>query len=202
MFSIGAEVMSFNKMFIVFSFLALPLSGMADSGENSPLYIGINGAKYELTATTASGTESSVEYDGYMFNLGYDFNNYLSLEADAGLSSSENEATPGSSSKIDYTVGLYLKLNMRFDRVVVSLLGGQTSTKMSVTTGATTTSDTESSTAGGIGIDFFGTRDLALTFRRMIIYTKDNVGGGDTTITATTAGITYYFDTPRIRSRY
>lgn len=186
---------------IIFPILFLIFSPSLAMAENSPFYIGINAASFESTTTDTSQTETSTSYDGAMLNFGYDINNYFSLELLTGASSSADES-PTISSKIDYTGGVYARFNLRFNRVTLSLLGGYATTGISTTVGNTTTSDSESGQSAGIGIDFYGTRDLALSLRTMILYAKDNPGGGDTVLSATTFGITYYFDKPKIHSRY
>jgi len=180
-----------KRIALVLITLLLPAISLA---ENSSNYIGVNVATFDSKQTTT-------EQDGLMINFGYDLNNYLALEIAAGASETNEDAATNDTSKIDYTASAFLRFNMRFNRVTLYVLGGYSSVEATATSGATSTTTTDSSGSYGYGIDFYGTRDLALSFRRVEFFDNEELTG-NRHLGATMIGITYYFDTPKIHSRY
>lgn len=176
----------------------LPSTVMAES---SPMYIGINAATFD-----AKDSVSKEEIDGGMLNLGFDLNNYLAFEVAGGASKSKDDPATSSSSKINYAASAFIRFNLRFNRVTVYVLGGYSQVEGTGTTGTTSITVKEKGGSYGYGIDFYGTRDLALSLRRVELVESDRATGPATTTKintgATMVGITYYFDTPKIRSRY
>lgn len=183
----------YNKR-IVLTLITLLLPAISLAENNSSNYIGINVATFDSKYSTT-------EYDGGMINFGYDLNNYLALEIAAGASESNDDPVTSDSSKINYAASAFLRFNMRFNRVTVYLLGGYSQVESTSTSGSTSTTTTDSSGSYGYGIDFYGTRDLALSVRRVEFFDNDEPSG-KTHLGATMVGITYYFDTPKIHSRY
>ncbi|MDH5257629.1 MAG: outer membrane beta-barrel protein [Gammaproteobacteria bacterium] len=173
--------------------LTLLFSGIA-LAENSSNYIGINAATFD-------SKNSTTEYDGGMINFGYDLNNFIALEIAAGGSSTETDKVTNDTSKIDYAASAFIRFNVRFSGVTVYLLGGYSQVESTSTTGTTSITTTDSSNSYGYGIDFYGTRDLALSVRRVEFFDNDEVTG-NRHLGATMVGITYYFDEPKIHSRY
>lgn len=162
--------------------------------ENSSNYIGINVATFDSKYST-------VEHDGAMINVGYDLNNYLALEVVAGASETYQEPATSDTSKINYAASAFLRFNIRLNRITLYLLGGYSQVETTSTIGGTSTTTTNESNSYGYGIDFYGTRDLALSVRRVIFFDNEELSG-NTHLAATMIGITYYFDTPKIHSRY
>ena len=162
--------------------------------ENSSNYIGVNVATFD-------SKNSTIEQDGAMLNLGYDLNNYIALEMAAGASETYEDPATTDTSKINYAASGFLRFNVRFSRVTFYVLGGYSKVESSSTTGSTKTTYSDSGSSYGFGIDFYGTRDLALSVRRVEFF-DSNEPTGNRHLGATMLGITYYFDTPKIRSRY
>ncbi len=176
------------------TFLLLPGLSLADNSSRN--YIGINVASFDSKYNTN-------EHDGAMVNLGVDLNNYIALDFAVGASSSNDDPVTLDTSKVNYVASGFLRFNLRFNRITIYALGGYSQVESSSTTDGTTTTTTDNSGSYGYGIDFYGTSDLALSFRRVEYFDNE-----ETTTTenrhlgATMIGITYYFDTPKIRSRY
>ncbi len=171
-------------------FLVIPGVALA---ETSPLYINVNAAIYDSTLNT-------YEPQGVTLGFGWDLNNFLTLELMGGTSETYNDDATGNTASIDYAGSGFLRFNLRFNRVTLYLLGGYSKVKSTITEGALTTVSESDGTSYGYGIDFYGTPDLALSIRRIEFIDLDEpdlVNHG-----ATLLGITYYYDTPRIRSRY
>ena len=168
--------------------------------ESSPMYLGMNSAKFDIDQPG-----NKLEYSGGMLNLGLDLNNYFAFEVAGGISKSKDDPTTTTSSKINYAASAFLRFNLRFNRVTVYALGGYSQVESASTTGAISTTTKDKGGSYGYGIDFYGTRDLALSFRRVEFVKTETVTGTTTTenrLGATMIGITYYFDTPKIHSRY
>lgn len=180
-----------TPVIIVTAALLLPCLARAES---SPLYIGINAAQFDSKYTDA-------ELDGGMINLGVDLNNYIALEIAGGLSKTEEDAATATTDKINYVASAFLRFNLRFDRVTVYVLGGYSQAEGKTTTATTTTVTTDNGGSYGYGIDFYGTRDLALSVRRVEFFDIDTETE-KAHLGATMLGITYYFDTPKLHSRY
>lgn len=181
-------------LLLVFS---LPTVVMAES---SPMYLGINAATFD--ATTA-GTQT--DYDGGMLNLGFDLNNYFAFEVAGGTTKSTDDPVTSTSSSINYTASAFIRFNVRFNRVTVYALGGYSQVESNSKTGAISSTTTDKGGSYGYGIDFYGTPDLALSVRRVeFVETETGTGSNKVkhNIGATMLGITYYFDKPKIHSRY
>lgn len=170
--------------------LMFPASLLA---ETSPLYISLNSATFD-------SKYHDYEVDGAILSLGIDLNNYISFEVSGGTSDKHEDTAAGISYEVDYVASAFMKLNLRLNRVNLYVLGGYTKSEVTSTVGTTTTTDETKGGSVGYGIDFFGTPDLALSIRRVEFYDLENEP--KTHLGATMFGITYYFDTPRIHSRY
>lgn len=188
--------MTFKRIILPLLFIyMLPSLVMAES---SPMYIGVNFASFD-------SKYSDTEFDGGMLNLGFDLNNYVAFELAGGASESTDDPATSTSSKVDYAASAFLRFNLRFDRVTVYVLGGYSQVESSTKTTTTSTSFKDSGGSYGYGIDFYGTRDLALSVRRVELIDTESQSASGTTKThigATILGITYYFDKPKIHSRY
>lgn len=168
-----------------------PTVSMADT---SPLYMNVNAAIYDSQFNT-------LEPEGINLGFGVDLNNYFSFEMIAGTSN-ETEGVPvTNTAKINYAASGLLRFNLRFKRVTLYALGGYSKVKATNTTGVTTTVQEADGVSYGYGIDFFGTPDLALSVRRIEFIDIDDPAEL-ASYGATMFGITYYFDTPKIHSRY
>lgn len=168
--------------------------------ESSPMYIGIDIATFD-----AKSSDTKTDYDGGMLSLGFDLNNYLAVEVAGGASKTNDDPDTLTSSKINYAAGAFLRFNLRFNRVTIYALGGYSQVESSATTGTASTTTKDKGGSYGFGIDFYGTPDLALSVRRIEFVETETTIGSTTTknnIGATMMGITYYFDKPRIHSRY
>lgn len=183
---------------IILPLLLIPMFPSLALAESSPMYIGVNFATFD-------SKYSDVELDGGIINLGFDLNNYFAFELSGGASETTNDEATGAKSKVDYVASAFLRFNLRFNRVTVYALGGYSQVKSTSSLGSITVEDTSSGGSYGYGIDFYGTRDLALSFRRVEFVDIEETSGNTTTKThvgATMVGITYYFDKPKIYSRY
>jgi len=180
-----------------FIFFLIGLTPGLVSAECSPFYLGVNAARFDSKF-------NSYEPRGAMAHLGWDMNNWLALELAGGGSENYRDEQSGNTTQVDYVGSAFVRFNLRFNHVTVYLLGGYSSTQQTATTGAVTTETSSSGGSYGYGIDFYGTRDLALSFRRVEFIDIDdpNNASENVHLGATMIGITYYFDKPRIHRRY
>jgi len=183
--------MYYKNLALTLMTMLLPGMTYAESSSN---YIGAQIAKFD-------SKYSSAEFDGGMMSLGYDLNNYIALEAAAGASQSYEEPVTGNTAQIDYVASAFLRFNVRFNRVTLYALGGYSRVGSTATSGSVSVTDTNSGVSYGFGIDFYGTRDLALSIRRVELFDEEKKSG-KSQLGASMVGITYYFDTPKIHSRY
>lgn len=174
---------------LVLALITMLFPAITHAEDNSSNYIGINVATFDSKYSTT-------EHDGGMINLGYDLNNYIALEIAAGASETYEDPATNDTSKINYAASAFLRFNLRFNRVTLYVLGGYSQVETASTTGTVSTTTTDSSSSYGYGIDFYGTRDLALSVRRVEFFDNEETTG-NTHLGATMVGITYYFDKPK-----
>lgn len=186
----------YKKFLLVFAIFSGLIPGIL-SAETSELYIGINAANFD-------SKYNSYEPEGGIVQLGWDMNNWLALEVAAGTSSKYSDETTGDSSQVDYVAGAFLRFNIRLDRITLYAMGGYSKAKQTSTSGSVTTIDETSGGSLAYGIDFYGTRDLALSVKRIEFFDIEdqNNPNNNAHLGATLVGITYYYDTPKIRRRY
>ena len=171
--------------------LQFPLTAFA---ERSPLYMNVNAVVFDSTRNT-------YEPEGVSLGFGWDLNNYLSFELDGTTSDTYEDQPSADTYQVDYAASAFLRFNLRFNRVTLYAMGGYSKIKTTSTAGALTTIQESDGTSYGYGIDFYGTPDLALSIRRIEFIDIDEPAE-QVNIGATMLGITYYYDTPRIHSRY
>ncbi len=136
-------------------------------------------AAHAETSHTYIGADFYSSLPGYGLRLGYDFNNILAIEG-MGISVSSNSQSSNSGS----ILAGFLRFNLRFEKSTVYGLYGSA---QSTTTGSSTSTV---ATTYGFGADFYATRDIAFTFSSL--FQNPTFG----------VGLTYYFDTPTVSSRY
>jgi len=135
-----------------------------------------------------------VQLLGGAIDLGYDFNNWLSLQGRLGRSSS-SELTPGVHYRIDYHTGAYLRGNVRYRQVTLYALGGYAYFAQKGSPGID--SNVHGPALGG-GIALFGTEDTALTFE----YVRYFLSGSNDDASSIHIGVLHHFDWERPVKRY
>jgi len=171
---------------------AAPMSLYAS--EPSHFYMGAGWGNYAFNiknSSTVYGNSSGLALD-----LGYDFNNILALQT-SYIAPDTFTATSGTDEAISYAASLFLRANLRFERSsVYFLVGGST-------LGKNNASYDGVGPAYGVGLDFYGGKNVALTIKYInYLDTKTTVGSNKVTLSGTTLGFIYYFDTPRFNNRY
>ncbi|MDH5571668.1 MAG: porin family protein [Gammaproteobacteria bacterium] len=169
------------------------------------LYSGLDYSK--INDKTASSSLS-----GANVRLGLDINKYIAIEGYAGRSNTTVTSYTVSgvtntdyTYKVNYSSGVVLRGNLRFDRNRAALFGfagyGYSDANIESASANTKIHISESSPVYGIGLDLYGTKQAALTFTAGT-YLDKKISGADTKITSYTLGFTYYFKIPEFRQRY
>jgi hypothetical protein len=162
--------------------------------KESPFYLGIDYGDFGLDIDG-----SSVSYDnanGYSVRLGYDFNNWLAVEGHYFAPDTFETTSSSINEDISYGLSAFARFNLRFTRTTLYALAGYTQLTQKG-------SNLDTSDIGyGAGLDFYGTKDTALTIQFMKYYVSENASGNDTELTGVTFGFTHYFDRPRVSKRY
>ena len=156
-----------------------------------PFYIGFDFGDFAYEES-GTGADTYSNADGISLRLGYDLNNYLAIEGQI-VSTDDFESSTASTLSLDYTASLFARANLRFQRVTIFARGGITRLKSG------NTSDEDF--GYGVGIDFYGTKNTALTLMSTNYYIAKN-NGLETDYNAMTFGVTYYFGIPRLSKRY
>ena len=167
------------------------LAATTAQAKESPFYFGFDVGDF---AYEESGTGADVfnDADGISIRIGYDLNNYLAVEGQL-VSTDDFESSTASTLSLGTTASLFARANLRFQRATIFARGGITR----VTSGNASDEDF----GYGIGIDFYGTKNTALTLMSTKYYVAKN-NGLETDYNAMTFGVTYYFGLPRISKRY
>lgn len=171
---------------------AAPMSLYA--AEPSHFYMGAGWGNYAFNIKNSSTVYGDAS--GLALDLGYDFNNILALQA-SYIAPDTFTATSGTSESISYAASLFLRANLRFERSSVYFLAGAS------TLGKNNASYDGTGLAYGVGLDFYGSKNVALTLKYVnYLDTKTISGSNKVSLDGTTLGFTYYFDTPRFNNRY
>lgn len=174
--------------------LVSTISTRLSAAEASHFYIGINATGYTFDIKNSGTTYGS--NSGAALGLGYDLNNILAIEANY-ISPGVFTRTGGSDENIDYGASLLGRANLRFQKTTVFFLGG--ATKL----GVTNASYDDTGLAYGMGIDFYGLKNTALTLKYVNYFDSETtVGSNAVKLDGISLGFTHYFDTPRFSSRY
>ena len=170
-----------------------------------------------------AGQEADSEFDVGMLTFGYDFDDWISTELHLGKSNTLNLTGVGNdffNVKANFISALFLRFNMRFEKINWYLLGGYGKTEFEADfsigntlaslsgffpSGGLPTSGSESvdfsGPAYGFGVEIYGTPNSALTLS-WIRYFEDSVGGLDVDFTTTNIGFVYHFDWSPEKTRY
>lgn len=152
------------KSLLVSSVLLFPFHSQADvlfadsSGIEGNNYIGIHASLMDYQEDNTTGYEFEVE--GGAIRVGHEFNNYLAIEGQIGLTNDDEYL--GVDTGIDYFVGLYARGNLFLFNPSARVYGliGVTHAKFTATLSDDhfSISDSESDTAlaYGVGIEFYG----------------------------------------------
>ena len=181
-----------------FAFLAIVLTlnipTQLNAAEASHFYIGINASNLTFDIENTSSTFGSNSSAALV--LGYDINNIVAVEA-SYISPGIFSRTGGSDEDISYGASLFARANLRFERTTLFFLGG--ATKL----GVTNASYDDTGLAYGMGIDFYGLKNTALTLKYANFFDSETTTGNNAVkLDGISLGFTHYFDTPRFSNRY
>lgn len=179
---------------LVAAVLCSPLSLYA--AEPSHFYIGAAWGNYNLDIKNYGVTYDSST--GLALDLGYDFTNFLAIQGSYITPDTFAANSSGLDENVKYAASVFLRANLRFERATLFALGGGTTTNASNSEYVNVINP-----AYGFGVDFYGTKDLAITIKYVTyLDAKTKVGGYKVNLSGTTVGFTYYFDTPHFSDRY
>ena len=165
------------------------------AAEPSHLYIGAAWGNYSLDIKNYSASYDSSS--GLALDIGYDFTNVFAIQG-SYIAPDTFQASSGNDENISYATSLFARANLRFQRWTLFGLAGGTSVSGNNAEYVNTINP-----AYGVGIDFYGTKDVAITLKYVnYVDAKLKVIGNDVSLSGTTIGFTYYFDTPRFSKRY
>lgn len=177
---------------LVAAVLCSPMSLYA--AEPSHFYIGLGWGNYAFSIQNSGTTYSNSS--GPALDLGYDLNNILAIQGSYVVPDTFT-GTGGATENISYAASLFLRANLRFERSSIFLLAGGSYI------GENNSSYKGTGPAYGIGIDFYGTKDAAITLKYVTyLDVKATNSSNKVNANGVTLGFTYYFDTPTFSDRY
>ena len=170
------------------------------------------------------GQVKEVEMDQGMFYMGYDLSNWLAFEAHLGKTNRISLTDPSGdfiNIGTDYVAAAFVRLNLRYEKVTWYAMAGVSTVQVNgdydITNGAAsitgtlgnffnltglaatgTFDDSITGSAYGGGMEFYGTRNTAITLS-WIRYFDDSDAGA---LTVASLGFVHHFDWPRTASRY
>ena len=188
------------KYLLIFFSLAFPLNSQADvwfadnSGIAGGNYLGIHATFMDYQEDDTTGYEFKVE--GGALRIGHEFNDYLAIEGQAGLSNSDNDS--GIDTSIEYFVGLYARGNLfLFDpraRIygLVGVTHAQFTAEVNEDHFRISDSETDTALAYGIGVEVYGNNRNGVNLEYMR-YMDGSENGVDYTLDAFNIGYIYRF---------
>ncbi len=192
---------NFKKLSIIF-LLLFPVETILAG--DLPIYMGVDYFRMQDKAVPE-------RLQGLTLRLGYDFNNYLGVEGYASRTDTTKTSYTVSSLnydvnyKVNYSSGLVLRGNLRFNRNRMALFAfagmGASNADIEFISANTTIRINETSPVYGVGLDLYGTRRAAITLTAGT-YLDKKINGVDTKITSYSLGFTYYFGTPDFSKHY
>lgn len=176
---------------VITTSLALLLPTYTTASE-SRLYMGLDYGEYAYDLGGVAGTYT--DESGYSVRLGFDLNNILALEGHLIKPGSFRYSVGSATQKFDFGASLYLRANMRLERVTGYLLGGATYLKDNAF------DNTE--VAYGAGLDLYATKNTALTLSYIVNYDGETTSGNEEKVSSVNFGFIMYLDPPKFSSRY
>ena len=148
------------------------------------LYTGAQFSSSTLEITPTTGSKTSNGYGHMKVKVGKYINDMISAEGQLGATSntggSKGIVTFGGYARIDKDIGQYKYYGLLGFGGVYSYADGSPSV-------------TESSFSYGVGIEIFGSKDLALSIEYLVVLDTEIDGGSDMTFDTVGLGFTYYF---------
>lgn len=159
--------------------------------KNPRFYVGLDYNSFQLKETR------NINLTGEKLKLGFDINNYFSLEGHAGTSTVDTNETTGLSYKINYLASTFIRGNLRFNRFTVYALAGWSfaETQVSGLTGAVSQNKIYNAGASyGAGMDLYGSKNTAISLS-YIQYNKVEMS-------AFSVGFVHHFAISSLNKRY
>jgi len=169
-----------KQSYLLIIFIALSVSSLPASAEFdfSGLYTGLQYSSTKYKAV--NGATSATASDGHLkVKLGKHINDIFSAEGQFGLNTNQEI----------YTYGGYVRASKGYGQYKpYGLIGftGYYSSDDSVD------SESEAGASLGVGLEIFGTKDIAINFEYLLMVDK-TINGADVTFDAVGIGFTYYF---------
>lgn len=153
------------------AFLCLVSFASAPAAAAGPdQYLGISVGAYEAEPPGASGERSETDVS---MRLGYHFSDFVGVEGRLGANAANIAGDDNSGRPATEYAGLFLRLDLPFDRTNVYLLLGGAAVTFD---GESVDSDEKDPVAGGLGIELYGSRDTAVVLEYMR-YAEDSYQG-------------------------
>ena len=170
------------------------------------------------------GQIKEAELDTGMIVFGYDLSNWMAIEAHVGKTNKISLTDPSGDFLdfgTDYVAAAFVRFNLRYDRVTWYAMAGAGTVKFSGNYDITNAAAEISSTLGnflntaglpatgsfdesinaaayGGGLEFYGSRNTALTLNWIRYFDDNDVGA----LTVVSLGFIHHFDWPRGSKRY
>ncbi len=214
----GNKKMTFKKTMAVLLLLFCPLLVQA----GGTLDLDTTDKRFYWGMQIGQGKE--VEMNVGMFHMGYDFSNWLAIEAHVGKGSRLALTDPSGdflNLSTDYLAAAFVRLNLRYEKVTWYIMGGASTLQINgdydITNGAAGITgslgtffnlnglaatgnfdDRINGTAYGGGFEFYGSRNTALSLNWIRYFDSSDAGA----LSVLSLGFVHHFDWPNTASRY
>ena len=173
--------------------LTVSQSALATEGEPH-WYVGVNYASFETT--DVSTTKDDVGTNGALIKLGYDFNNWLGVEGFIARSTTSKPEN-GTTYKLNYLSYFGPRVTLRMENFVLYATAGGALIGDEACLNNVCTTKQGANVAAGFGFDMFGSDNIALNLS--VMYYETEQASNSYSISA---GISWYFDNPKVVPRY
>lgn len=148
-------------------------------------YVGLSLGGFDAEPPGASGDSSETDVS---LRLGYHFSDFVGVEGRLGTNAANIEGDDDAGRPITEYAGLFLRLDLPFEKTNVYVLLGGSSVRFD---DESVDSDDKDPVAGGIGIELYGSEDTALVLEYMT-YAEDSYQGVG-------LGFKHHFNMPSFR---
>jgi len=167
--------------------------------ENSRHYLefGLSSSTLNKKASVGAPVQSESDVDGGILKYGYDFNNWFAVEGHLGRTASVENTALSYTSGINYMGFAGARFNLRYDHFTLYALGGAGFAQIAETSSGTDYQLNKVGPAYGVGLDFYGSKSTSIS----VAYIQ-YIDTSDVDLSSLQLTIKFYFDKPKIQSRY
>ncbi|MEX2575947.1 MAG: outer membrane beta-barrel protein [Halofilum sp. (in: g-proteobacteria)] len=168
--------------------------------DRPPQYFGVNGFD-QVASEFGVEPDDGGEFNGdlWRLKLGYEFSKFLAAEVHYGFG--DDASTGGEEFEVNLReAAAFGRFQLPYERLDVYFLAGVGRVGVSIPTLGRLTGE---GPAAGLGVDFYGTENTAVTLEYVVYDVElehdDFNGEADTTYDALTLGLTHHFEWPAFR---